>query len=107
MGPGRKAAGSRNMSATIIENDLVLRLYVAGDAPNSLRALANIRAICAEHYSEAHELEIVDMLSEPKRAFADGILVTPTLVRVSPLPEQRMIGGLDDAAQVLRTLAGT
>jgi circadian clock protein KaiB len=86
---------------------LVLRLYVAGHAPNSLRAIANARAICDEHFASGHEIEIVDLLEQPRRALADGIIVTPTLLKLSPLPVRRMIGNLSDTRQVLLTLAGT
>ncbi len=84
---------------------LLLRLYVAGNAPNSLRAIANLKALCDEHFAARHELEIVDLLKNPKRALADGVIVTPTLLRLSPLPVQRVIGNLSDMNQVLRTLA--
>ena len=84
---------------------LVLRLYVAGSAPNSLRAIANARAMCDEHFGSAYELEIVDLLEHPQRALADGIIVTPTLLRVLPLPVQRLIGNLSDTKQLLLTLA--
>jgi circadian clock protein KaiB len=83
---------------------LVLRLYVAGTAPNSTRAIANARAICDEHFAARHTLEIVDLLIDPKRALADGVVVTPTLLKVSPLPVQRVIGNLSDTEQVVRTL---
>jgi circadian clock protein KaiB len=85
---------------------LLLRLYVAGNAPNSLRAIANARAICDEHFASGHELEIVDLLEHPLQALADGIIVTPTLLRMSPLPVQRMVGNLNDRDQVLLALAG-
>jgi circadian clock protein KaiB len=85
---------------------LLLRLYVAGNAPNSLSAIANARAICAEHFSSGHEIEIVDLLEYPLRALADGVIVTPTLLRLSPLPVRRVIGNLTDAKQVLLALAG-
>jgi circadian clock protein KaiB len=84
---------------------LRLRLYVAGDAPNSLRALSNIKAICASHYPSRSELEIVDVLEQPGRAFADGIIVTPTLMKLAPLPVQKVIGNLSDIGQVLLALA--
>jgi circadian clock protein KaiB len=83
---------------------LVLRLYVAGSAPNSIRAIANATAICDQHFAARHALEIVDLLVEPQRALADGIIVTPTLLKVSPSPVQRVIGNLDDIEQVVRTL---
>jgi circadian clock protein KaiB len=86
---------------------LLLRLYVAGDAPNSLRAIANVRAICAEHFASGHELEIVDLLEHPRRALADGVVVTPTLIKLFPLPSQRVIGNLSDTNQVLLALSGT
>jgi len=83
---------------------LALRLYVAGNAPNSLIAIANIKAICSAHFAGGHEIEIVDLLKDPLRALADGIVVTPTLLRLSPLPVQRVIGNLGDTAQTLLTL---
>lgn len=83
-----------------------MRLYIAGNAPNSLNAVANARAICEAHFPATHELEIVDLLVHPQRAAIDGIIVTPTLLRLSPSPVQRLVGSLGDAQQVLRTLVG-
>jgi circadian clock protein KaiB len=85
---------------------LSLRLYVAGNAPNSLSAIANAKAICDEHFAAGHELEIVDLLEHPRRALADRIIVTPTLLKLEPLPAQRVIGNLSDTDQVLLVLAG-
>ena len=86
---------------------LVLRLYVAGRAANSLRAIANAKAICDEHFASGHELEIVDVLDHPQQALADGIVVTPTLLRLLPLPVVRVVGNLSDTNQVLLALALT
>ena len=83
---------------------LVLRLYVAANAPNSVMAIANVKAICEAHFATVHELEIVDSLKHPLRALADGIIVTPTLVKLFPLPVQRVIGNLSDTAQLLAAL---
>ena len=85
---------------------LKLRLYTAGQGANSLHALASLTAICEEHFPAAFELEIVDVLVVGLRALADGIIVTPTLLKLRPLPVQRIIGGLGDTAQVHRILAG-
>ena len=82
---------------------LRLRLYVAGTAPNSVRAIANTRAICEQHFAERHEIEVIDLLKHPERAMADEILVTPTLMKLSP-PPQRVIGNLSDTAQLLIAL---
>jgi circadian clock protein KaiB len=83
-----------------------MRLYIAGNAPNSLCAIANLKAICEAHFASGHELEIVDLLKQPLRALADGIIVTPTLLKLLPLPVQKLIGNLADTKQVLLALAG-
>ncbi len=85
---------------------LRLRLYVAGNAPNSVRAVANVRAICDEHFAAGHDLEIVDLLEHPMKALADGIIVTPTLIKLLPTPVLRLIGTLSDTNQVLLALGG-
>jgi circadian clock protein KaiB len=84
---------------------LQLRLYIAGNAPNSVRAIANLKTICDEHFASKWALEIVDLLTHPQRALADGVIVTPTLVKLSPLPVQRVIGTLSDTDQVVTALA--
>jgi circadian clock protein KaiB len=84
---------------------LRLRLYVAGQAPNSVRAITAATALCREHFPSTHELEIVDVLTDPSRALADGIIVTPTLIKLSPSPVRRVIGNLSDTQHVLLALA--
>ena len=84
---------------------LRLRLYVSGNSPNSLRAIANTRAICERHFESAHELEIVDLARHAELALKDGIIVTPTLLKLVPLPVQRVIGSLSDTTQVLLALS--
>ncbi|CAM5796832.1 circadian clock KaiB family protein [Rhizobacter fulvus] len=80
------------------------RLYVAGEAVNSACALANLQALCRTHLERRHAIEVVDVFSEPERAAADGIFMTPTLVRLSPLPVRKVIGTLSDTATLLRAL---
>ena len=82
----------------------VFRLYLAGSAPNSVRALANLYAICRKHFPESHRIEVIDVLKEPLRALAAAIFVTPTVVKVSPAPEQQIIGNLSEEEEVLRAL---
>ena len=82
----------------------VFRLYLAGGAPNSVRAFANLYAICQKHFPESHRIEVIDVLKEPMRALAEAILVTPTVVKLSPLPEQQIIGDLSEEEKVLRAL---
>lgn len=85
---------------------LVLRLYVAGNAPNSRLAIANVRKICETYFAAGHRLEIVDLLKDPLRALADSIVVTPTLMKLQPLPVQRLIGNLSDTDRVVGALGG-
>lgn len=82
----------------------VFRLYIAGGAPNSVRALANLYAICHKHFPGSHRIEVIDVLREPLRALAEAILVTPTVVKLSPAPEQQIIGNLSEEEEVLRAL---
>lgn len=82
----------------------VFRLYIAGSAPNSVRALANLYAICRKHFPASHRIEVIDVLKEPMRALGEAILVTPTVVKVSPAPELQIIGDLSDEEEVLRAL---
>jgi circadian clock protein KaiB len=82
----------------------LFRIYLADGAPNSVRALANLYAICRKHFPDSHRIEIVDVLQEPLRALEDLILVTPTIVKLSPAPELQIIGNLSDEEEVLRAL---
>ncbi len=82
----------------------VFRIYLAGGAPNSVRALANLYAICRKHFPESHRIEVVDVLQEPFRALSDMILVTPTLLMISPTPVLQIIGDLSAEEEVLRAL---
>ena len=83
---------------------LKFRLYIAGDAQNSAQAIANLTAICRAHLPDRHEIELVDVFLEPKRALADGILMTPTLIKLSPAPVRRIVGTLSQRTPVLHAL---
>ena len=83
---------------------VVLRLYIAGGAPNSVQAIANLEAICREYLKDGHKLEVVDVLEYPQRAMAEGVLVTPSLAKLSPLPAANVVGNLSDKAKVLLAL---
>lgn len=80
------------------------RLFVAGDAPNSVRAIANLAAFCREQLADRYAIEIVDVFREPKRALAEGIFMTPTLVALTPPPVRRIVGTLSQTQTVLLTL---
>jgi len=96
----RTTKASPARAATVV----MLRLYVAGGAPNSLQAIANLKAICAEHLKGGHRLEVIDILDDPRRAMAEGVLVTPSLAKLSPLPAAMVVGNLSDEKRVLLEL---
>jgi len=80
------------------------RLYVAGDALNSVQAVANLNKLCQEYLPDRHEIEIVDVFREPKSALADAIFMTPTLVKLAPIPVRRIVGTLSQTQPVLQAL---
>jgi circadian clock protein KaiB len=79
-------------------------LYVAGDTPNSILAIANLTALCREHLPDQHKIEVVDVFKEPQRALADNIFMTPFLIRLTPSPLRRIIGTLSQTEKVLNIL---
>jgi len=81
------------------------RLYVAGETQNSVRAIANLSALCRDYIVDQHEIEIVDVFQTPKRALEDRILMTPTLLKLAPAPQRRIVGTLKDTSTVLEALA--
>jgi circadian clock protein KaiB len=83
---------------------LRLRLYLAGDAPNSLAAHANLRAALADLPEGDVHLEIIDVLQHPERGLQDGVLMTPMFVRLAPEPERRILGNLSARAALLGVL---
>jgi circadian clock protein KaiB len=78
-----------------------LRLYVAGQTPKSLAALANLKKICAEHLQGRYKLYVIDLVKTPQLAQNDQILAIPTLVRKLPQPIRKIIGDLSDQNKVL------
>jgi len=79
---------------------LILRLYVAGAGPNSVRALANLDALSRAYGRDCFEIEIVDVLVQPQRALRDHVLVTPTLVKLDPPPVVQIAGDLSERQRV-------
>jgi circadian clock protein KaiB len=94
----------RGASGPAVTTVVVMCLYIANSAPNSVRAVANLEAICKEHLKDNFKLEIIDVLEYPLRALADGIVVTPSLAKMSPSPAAKIVGNLSDKSSVLRAL---
>ncbi len=79
----------------------ILRLYVAGQTPRSITALANLKKICEEHLAGRYQIQVVDLLENPQLASGDQILAIPTLVRKLPVPVRKIIGDLSNTEHVL------
>jgi circadian clock protein KaiB len=79
-------------------------LYIAGDTLNSGQAIANLRAICNTYLPGRYKIELVDVFTESNRAMEDRIFMTPTLVKLSPVPVERIVGTLSQTNIVLQSL---
>jgi circadian clock protein KaiB len=77
------------------------RLYVAGQTPKSLAAIANLQFLCVTHLAGRHTIEIIDLVDRPQLAIMDQIFALPTLVRRLPEPLKRIIGDLSKTERVL------
>jgi circadian clock protein KaiB len=79
-------------------------LFVAGNEPNSRQARQNLAQICERYLGKRCQIDIYDVLQDFQTALDNRILVTPTLIRVSPLPRVTIIGNLSDTPKVLAAL---
>jgi circadian clock protein KaiB len=79
----------------------LLRLYVAGQTPKSVAALANLKRICETHLKGLYQIEVIDLLVNPQLAKGDQIIAVPTLVRQLPPPVKKIIGDLAKEERVL------
>jgi circadian clock protein KaiB len=79
----------------------VLRLYVTGSTPQSLRAIANLRHVCEKHLAGHYDLEVIDIYQQPERAEAADIVAAPTLIKQLPPPLRRFVGDLSSEERVL------
>jgi circadian clock protein KaiB len=83
------------------EERYVLRLYITGITPQSVRAIDNVKKICEEHLQGRYELDVVDLYQQPKLAKGEQIIAAPTLIKKLPLPLRRIIGDMSKTERVL------
>lgn len=83
------------------QEEVVLRLYVTGTTPRSIRAIENIKKICEEHLSGNYKLEIIDVYQQPSLLKGEQIIAVPTLIKRLPLPLRKFIGDLSDSEKIL------
>lgn len=91
------------MDTTTNEQDTIweLRLYIAGNTPKSVAALANLKRYCENNLKDNYVIEVIDLLIHPQLAEGDQILAVPTLVKKVPEPIRKIIGDLSNEEKVL------
>jgi circadian clock protein KaiB len=87
--------------AAPVHQEQILRLYIAGQTPRSIKAFANLKRICEEHLAGKYRIEVIDLIQNPQLAAGDQILAVPTLVRLLPEPVRKIIGDLSNTDRVL------
>jgi len=101
---GAKKTGARTKRRLAKSGDgefWQLRLYIAGQTPNSVAAIANLKKICEERLQGRYQIEVIDLLQKPQLAKGDQIVAIPTLVRKLPAPVKKIIGNLSKAERAL------
>jgi circadian clock protein KaiB len=88
-------------SMSPLKKTYVLKLYVAGNTPNSIRALKTLNNILEKEFQGVYALKVIDVLKNPQLAEEDKILATPTLAKILPPPVRKIIGDLSDREKVL------
>jgi circadian clock protein KaiB len=99
-----KSTKTEEFEQALAENareQYLLRLYITGTTPNSIRAIENIRSICEEHLQGRYDLEVIDLYQQPSLAEGEQIIAAPTLIRKLPLPLRRIIGDMSQTERVL------
>ena len=83
------------------EGHYVLRLYVTGMTPRSVKAIENIKRLCEDHLQGRYELEIVDIYQQPEAAKEAQLVAAPTMIKLLPLPLRRFVGDMSDEEKIL------
>ncbi len=96
-----RSNAKRKKAPAATEESWDLCLYVVGQTPKSVAAIANLRKFCAEYLGGRYTIEIVDVAANPKIARRDQIVAIPTLVRKLPVPVRKIIGDLSSTERVL------
>ena len=97
----KKTAAKKRPAKTSPSDFFILRLYIAGQTPNSITAIANLKKICEDKLQGKYRIEVVDLLVKPQLAKGDQIIAIPTLVRRLPPPVKKIIGNLSKTESVI------
>jgi circadian clock protein KaiB len=82
----------------------LLRLYVTGQTPRSIKSIDNLRQFCEKHLRGRYEIEVIDIYQQPGLAAENQIIAAPTLIKRLPLPLRRLVGDFSNQDRVLSGL---
>jgi circadian clock protein KaiB len=98
----KKSSARKRRPAKPLRSDFyILRLYIAGQTPNSIAAIANLKMICEDKLRGKYRIQVIDLLKKPQLAKGDQIIAIPTLVRRLPPPVKKIIGNLSKGESVI------
>jgi len=93
-----------NMGNTADESVYVLRLFVTGASPVSVRAINNLKNILEQHLKNRYELDIIDVHQQPSLVQSEDVTAVPMLIKKTPKPQRRLVGDMSDVGKVLHGL---
>ena len=97
----KKKSNAKRVTKRAREDFLELRLYIAGQTPNSITAIANLEKICEDQLQGKYRIEVIDLLEKPQLAKGDQVVAIPTLVRRLPPPVKKIVGNLSRTERAL------
>jgi circadian clock protein KaiB len=98
---GRAVGRALRAKKTKVDPEYVLRLFISGVTPRSHRAIDNLQNICERYLAGRYRIEVIDLYQSPGRAHEEQIIAVPTLLRIRPFPQRRVIGDLSQVDKVL------
>lgn len=100
--PASQKRGAKRKKSRVTEKpNYVLRLYVTGQTPRSLKSVENLQRLCEKHLPGRFSLEVIDIYQQPALAAEGQIIAAPTLIKAMPLPLRRLVGDFSDANRVV------
>ena len=81
--------------------EYILRLYVTGSTPRSLKAISNLKRLCEEYLHDHYTLQVIDIYKNPDAARDADIIAAPTLIKRLPAPLRRFVGDLSNEQKIL------
>jgi circadian clock protein KaiB len=99
--PDDEAAKLARTGEAAASSKYLLKLYITGATPKSVRAIENVKRVCEEHLKGRYRLEVVDIYQQPEKARSEDVLAAPTLIKQLPLPLRRLIGDMANTDRIL------